>query len=114
MTYKLNILKNANKDLAWFRQHDRTSYIKCFDFVRAVIEPPRTGTGKPERLKYFEKEVYSRRVNLKDSKSQLGIAGSLKFLLEYSKGKGNYTELRKEIFKGQSVDDILEDMDKTR
>ena len=66
MTYKLNILKNANKDLAWFRQHDRTSYIKCFDFVREVIETPRTGTGKPERLKYFEKEVYSRRVNLKD------------------------------------------------
>ena len=27
---------------------------------------PREGTGKPERLKYFEKEVYSRRVNHKD------------------------------------------------
>jgi toxin YoeB len=27
---------------------------------------PRKGTGKPERLKYFEKEVYSRRVNQKD------------------------------------------------
>jgi toxin YoeB len=66
MTYKLNILKNANKDLDWFRKHDRTSYIKCFDLVRAVIEAPRTGTGKPERLKYFEKEVWSRRVNHKD------------------------------------------------
>jgi toxin YoeB len=66
MTYRLNILKNAKKDLDWFRQHDRTSYIKCFDFVREVMETPRTGTGKPERLKYFEKEVYSRRINLKD------------------------------------------------
>ena len=55
-----------------------------------------------------------RRAGWQALKSQLGIAGSLKFLLEYSKGKGNYTELRKEIFKGQSVDDILEDMDKTR
>lgn len=27
---------------------------------------PRYGTGKPERLKYFEKEVYSRRINHKD------------------------------------------------
>lgn len=45
-------------------------------------------------------------------KSQLGVAGGLKFLLEYSKGEGNYTELRKEIFKGQTVDDILEDMEK--
>ncbi len=44
-------------------------------------------------------------------KSQLGVARSLKFLLEYSKGEGNYTELRKEIFKGQTVDDILEDME---
>jgi len=27
---------------------------------------PREGRGKPERLRYFEKEVYSRRVNHKD------------------------------------------------
>lgn len=30
------------------------------------MENPRIGTGKPERLKYFEKEVYSRCVNYKD------------------------------------------------
>jgi len=30
-----------------------------------MIEP-RKGTGKPERLRHFEKEVYSRRVNHKD------------------------------------------------
>ncbi len=66
MTYRLNILKNANKDLDWLRKHDRSSYIKCFDLVREVMEHPRSGTGKPERLKYFEKEVYSRRVNHKD------------------------------------------------
>lgn len=66
MTYMINILKNANEDLDWFRKHDKTSYVKCFDLVREVIETPRTGTGKPERLKYFEKEVYSRRINLKD------------------------------------------------
>jgi hypothetical protein len=45
-------------------------------------------------------------------KSQLGIAQSLKFLLEYDKGEGNYTELRKEIFQGKTVADILEDMEK--
>ena len=47
-------------------------------------------------------------------RSQLGVARSLKFLLEYNKGEGNYTELRKEIFKDQTVDDILEDMQKTQ
>ena len=27
---------------------------------------PRVGAGKPERLKHFDKEVYSRRINHKD------------------------------------------------
>jgi hypothetical protein len=42
--------------------------------------------------------------------SQLGVAKSLRFLLEYDKGHGNYTELRKELFAGLTVHDILEDM----
>jgi toxin YoeB len=66
MTYKINILKNADEDLEWFRKNDKNSYIKCFDLVRELINNPRSGSGKPERLKYFQKEVYSRRINLKD------------------------------------------------
>ena len=66
MTYKINILANADEDLTWPRKNDRTSYIKCFDLVRDVAQNPRTGVGKPERLRYFEQEVYSRRVNQKD------------------------------------------------
>jgi toxin YoeB len=52
--------------LDWFRKNDRKSYSKCFDLVRDVLKHPREGLGKPERLKYFNKEVYSRRVNLTD------------------------------------------------
>ena len=44
--------------------------------------------------------------------SQLGVAKSLRFLLEYEKGQGNYTELRKEMFADQTVHDILDDMAK--
>ena len=66
MTYKLNILANADEDLSWLRKNDRTSYLKCFDLVRDVAKDPRSGLGKPERLRYFEQEVYSRRVNQKD------------------------------------------------
>ena len=66
MTYKVNILQNANEDLNWFRRHDKTSYIKAFDLTREIMVNPREGTGRPERLKYFEKEVYSRRINHKD------------------------------------------------
>lgn len=66
MTYKINILKSANADLDWLRRNDRKSYCKCFDLVRELTEHPKEGTGKPERLKYFDKEVYSRRVNRED------------------------------------------------
>lgn len=60
MTYKINILENAKDDLDWFRRNDRSSYIKAFDLIREIMEDLRSGTGKPERLKYFEKEVFSR------------------------------------------------------
>lgn len=66
MTYKIRILENAQEDLDWLRKNDKTSHIKCFDLVREIMNDPRSGTGKPERLRYFEKEVYSRRVNQKD------------------------------------------------
>jgi len=55
--YKTIIGRKAQKDLSWFRKNDRSSYIKCFDLVREFMKNPRKGTGKPERLKYFEKEV---------------------------------------------------------
>jgi len=66
MTYKINILPKADDDLNYFRRNDRTSYVKCFDLVRDIAKNPRVGMGKPERLRYFEKEVFSRRVNLED------------------------------------------------
>ena len=36
-------------------------------------------------------------------KSQLGIPGAIKFLLQYEMGEGNYTELRREIFKNETT-----------
>lgn len=64
--YKITILENAEDDLAWFRKHDKQSYLKCFDLVRATANSPYEGIGKPERLRFFENVVFSRRVNLKD------------------------------------------------
>jgi len=64
--YKVTLLKKAQSDLDWFRKNDKNSYLKCFDLVRDLMNKPREGKGKPERMKYFEKEVYSRRVNHKD------------------------------------------------
>ena len=43
-------------------------------------------------------------------KSHLGIHGGLKFLFEYNKGEGNYTQTRKELFEKLKVKDIVKDM----
>jgi toxin YoeB len=51
----------------------KKDYLKCFDLVRATAIDPRNGIGKPERLKYFEKEVYSRRVNHTDRMVYTGV-----------------------------------------
>jgi hypothetical protein len=32
---------------------------------------------------------------------KLGTVSALKFILDYDRGEGNYTELRKKIFKGK-------------
>lgn len=66
MKWRVLILPKAENDLAWFRQHDRTNYVKCFDFVRELAQNPHQGTGKPERLKHFDQEVWSRRVSQED------------------------------------------------
>ena len=63
MPWKILILEKAEKDLAWFRKHQKTYYVKCFDLIRELTKDPRQGTGKPERLKHFDREVWSRRVS---------------------------------------------------
>ncbi|MCK4605326.1 MAG: hypothetical protein KAU41_11680 [Deltaproteobacteria bacterium] len=45
-------------------------------------------------------------------REKLGPASALKFILDYDRGEGNYTELRKKIFKEKTVKDIIQDMKK--
>jgi toxin YoeB len=63
MKWKISIQEKAENDLAWFRQNNKRLYVKCFDLVREINNEPRKGTGKPERLKYFDREVWSRRIS---------------------------------------------------
>jgi len=64
MTWKILILSKAESDLQWFRQKDRQAYVKAFDLIREISQDPTQGTGKPERLKHFDREVWSRRISL--------------------------------------------------
>ncbi len=45
-------------------------------------------------------------------KKQLGLVGALRFLLQYEKGEGNYTELRRELFKDETVESLINKMRK--
>lgn len=45
-------------------------------------------------------------------KKQLGLVGALRFLLQYEKGEGDYTKLRKELFKDETVESLIDKMKK--
>ena len=53
-----------------------------------------------------------RKVGWEALREKLGPADTLRFILEYDRGAGNYTELRKKLFKGKTVKDIFQDMKK--
>ena len=53
-----------------------------------------------------------RRAGWEVLREKLGPASAIKFILDYDRGKGNYTELRKKMFKRATVKDIIQDMKK--
>ena len=65
--YQIVRTKEAEKDLAKILKSGNKSDIKKVEiFFRELEEHPRTGTGMPEHLKYFDGEIWSRRINKKD------------------------------------------------
>ena len=51
-----------------------------------------------------------RRAGWEALKEKLGPANAMKFILDFDRGEGNYSELRKEIFGGKTVNAIIQDM----
>jgi hypothetical protein len=54
--------------------------------------------------------VEIRRAGWEALKEKLGPASAMKFILDYDRGEGNYTKLRKEMFSGKTVKAIIQDM----
>jgi hypothetical protein len=54
--------------------------------------------------------VEIRRAGWEALKDKLGPASAMKFILDFDRGEGNYSELRKEIFSGKTVNAIIQDM----
>jgi hypothetical protein len=51
-----------------------------------------------------------RRAGWEALKEKLGPASAMKFMLDFERGEGNYSELRKEIFGGKTVNATIQDM----
>jgi len=64
MIYKLDIPEKVFKEIADYK---RTGNLSAFNKVMTFLEElkihPRTGTGKPEQLKFGLREFWSRRIN---------------------------------------------------
>lgn len=41
---------------------------------------------------------------------ELGVSKTIRFINQFSVGKGNYTEMKDDIFKGMTVDDIVSEI----
>lgn len=63
---KLAVTSGALDDLEAWSTTNLKVLAKIIRLIAEVTRTPRTGTGKPERLKQFGGEVWSRRITEKD------------------------------------------------
>ncbi len=64
--YNLEFMPKAKEHLRKMSKSDLASYKKTVSYLEQLQINPRVGTGKPERLKGYEVETWSRRINKKD------------------------------------------------
>jgi toxin YoeB len=66
MIYEIKYMPEAADDIAELKKSDTKSYTKLLSLLRELHEHPRTGTGKPEYMKYGSlRGLWSRRINQK-------------------------------------------------
>jgi len=66
VSYVLEFTRIALSDLEKHKKSgDRVALKKINQLLNELMEHPRTGTGKPERLKHELEGLYSRRINKK-------------------------------------------------
>jgi toxin YoeB len=63
---KLSITSSALEDLEAWSTINPKVLSKVIRLIAETTRTPRTGTGKPERLKHLGGEVWSRRITEKD------------------------------------------------
>ena len=63
---KLSVTSGALEDLEAWPTTSPEVLSKIIRLIAETTRSPRTGTGKPERLKHLDGEVWSRRISEKD------------------------------------------------
>jgi toxin YoeB len=63
---KLTVTSSALEDLEAWSAINPKVLSKIIRLIAETTRSPRSGTGKPERLKYMDGEVWSRRITEKD------------------------------------------------
>ena len=63
---KLSVTSGALEDLEAWSTINPKVLSRIIRLIAETTRPPRTGTGKPERLKHLGGEVWSRRITEKD------------------------------------------------
>jgi toxin YoeB len=63
MTFEIEFTVEALEDIQKLKKTGNQAILKkFFSLIQELKEHPETGTGKPERLKYFQQNTWSRRI----------------------------------------------------
>ncbi|SDT66073.1 Txe/YoeB family addiction module toxin [Actinoplanes derwentensis] len=63
---KLSVASSAMEDLEFWATSNPKVLARTIRLIAEITRNPRSGTGKPERLKHVSGEVWSRRITEKD------------------------------------------------
>jgi toxin YoeB len=64
MSYEIELTQEALSDIEKHRKSgDKKALIKIDNLLNELREHPATGTGKPEKLKYYDIATWSRRIS---------------------------------------------------
>ncbi|MDO5665457.1 MAG: Txe/YoeB family addiction module toxin [Bacteroidia bacterium] len=63
--YRIEFQNDATKDALKLQKLEPPSYKKLQTLVEELKKHPRFGTGKPERLKHYKSEIWSRHITRK-------------------------------------------------
>ena len=66
MNLIIKIESVAKDDLKFFRKNNKALYIKCFDLIQDILEDPKNWIWKPEQLKHYWENMWSRRIDWKN------------------------------------------------